>query len=73
MSKKKENREEKELNKWMPIGTMIGSVVGLIISLEFNNFIYFGCCVVCGLMLGVIIGSVTSEEDNDVKESKKKK
>ena len=73
MSKKKNNKEEKSLNTWMPIGVMIGSVVGMVLSFKFDNFLYLAGCVVGGLLIGTMIGSIFAEDDVKIEFKKKKK
>ena len=73
MAKKREDKEEKSLNTWIPIGVMIGSVVGMILFFVYDNFLYFGGCLTGGLLVGIMFGSIFAEEDVKIKSKKKKK
>ena len=52
---------------------MIGSVVGMVLSFKFDNFLYLGGCVVGGLLIGTMIGSIFAEDDVKIEFKKKKK
>ena len=40
MAKKKNDKEAALNNTWIPIGVMIGTVIGMILSFKFDNFLY---------------------------------
>ena len=63
MSKKKnksivETKEDKAIGTWMPIGVMIGTVVGCILSFKYDDMMFIGYGSVGGLLLGTIVGSI---------------
>lgn len=58
-----EEKEEKALNKWLPICMMLGTVVGLFCNFAFDNLMYLGYGICGGLFLGTIIACVISEDD----------
>lgn len=62
MSKKNEDKEEKVLNTWIPLGVMIGTVIGVILSLVNDNFIYLGICSTAGLAAGISLGLLKSKD-----------
>ena len=78
MGKKKNNldsKEEKALNIYMPIGVMIGTVVGMGLSFATDNFMFLGCGSVLGLFVGTLLGTITTEKvviKNDFAKKKKK-
>ena len=66
MGKKKEkdnldSKEEKALNTYMPIGVMIGTVVGMMLSFANYNFMFLGGGAVVGLLVGSLLGTIASE------------
>ena len=66
MGKKKEkdnldSKEEKALNTYMPIGVMIGTVVGMMLSFANDNFMFLGGGAVVGLLVGSLLGTIASE------------
>ena len=79
MSKKNKNivetKEDKAIGTWIPIGVMIGTAVGCILSFKYDDMMFIGYGSVGGLLLGTIIGSVLSEGDIKIefKKSKRKK
>ena len=42
---------------WLPIGVTLGCVLGLIFYIEFNDIVYSGICIACGLLIGTIMDS----------------
>ena len=73
MKKQKESKEDKALNTWIPIGTMIGTVIGMILSFSFNNFLYLGGCAVGGLLLGFLMANIVTEGGIEIEKKKKKR
>ena len=71
MAKKKIDKEEKALNTWIPIGLMIGTMVGIILSSKFNNVLYFGG-ITGGLLIGTLLGTIATEKIEITKKKKKK-
>ncbi len=78
MSKKKnkssvETKEDKVIGIWMPIGVMIGTVVGCILSFKYDDMMFMGYGSVGGLLLGTIVGSILSEGDIKIEFKKSKR
>ncbi|MBQ9834011.1 MAG: hypothetical protein IJO33_02330 [Bacilli bacterium] len=78
MSKKKnksivETKEDKAIGTWMPIGVMIGTVVGCILSFKYDDMMFIGYGSVGGLLLGIIVGSILSEGDIKIEFKKSKR
>ena len=75
MKKKTEEQnnheEEQNLEKWLPIGVMIGTTAGAILSMIFNNILFLGGGSVLGLLLGIMIGSIANEESEEKDKSEK--
>lgn len=78
MAKKKSNKEEmlnakeeKAMNTWLPIGLMIGTVIGAFASFEFDNLLYLGGGCTGGLLLGTMLGSIFAEDNVKVELKKK--
>ena len=69
MKKKTEEQnnheEEQNLEKWLPIGVMIGTTAGAILSMFFNNILFLGGGSALGLLLGIMIGSIVNEESEE--------
>lgn len=67
MKKKKEkgnldSKEEKALNTYLPIGVMIGTLVGMVLSFTNDNFIFLGIGSVGGLLFGMLMGTIATEK-----------
>lgn len=81
MTKKKEkdnldSKEEKALNTYIPIGVMIGTVIGMMLSFANNNIMFLGGGAVAGLLIGTLLGTIVTEKieiTNKKKKSSKKK
>lgn len=73
MAKKKNDKEEKALNTWLPIGVMIGTVIGMVLAFKFDSLLYLGGGAVGGLLLGTMVGSILAEDDIKIELKKKKK
>ena len=78
MSKKKnksivETKEDKAIGTWMPIGVMIGTVVGCILSFKYDDMMFIGYGSVGRLLLGTIVGSILSEGDIKIEFKKSKR
>lgn len=69
---KKKNKDEKALNTWIPIGVMIGTILGMILSFKYNNFFYLYGSASGGLLVGTLIGSFLADSDMKGKVKKKK-
>ena len=54
MAKRKSNKGD---CTWLPIGVTLGCVLGLIFYIEFNDIVYSGICIACGLLIGTIMDS----------------
>ena len=54
MAKRKSNKGD---SNWLPIGVMLGCILGLIFYIEFNDIVYSGICIACGLLIGTIMDS----------------
>lgn len=77
MSKKKnkniiETKEEKALGTWLSIGVMVGTLVGCILSFNYDDMMFIGYGSVGGLLLGTIIGSILSEGNIKIEFKKSK-
>lgn len=59
-----EEKEEKALNKWMPIGVMIGTLIGIFCNFAFDNLMCLGYGAGGGLIIGIFIASIVSENDD---------
>lgn len=59
-----EEKEEKAINKWLPIGLMIGTVIGIFCNFAFDNLMYLGYGIAGGLIIGIFIASIVSEKDD---------
>ena len=78
MSKKKnksvgESKEDKALGTWLPIGVMVGTLVGCILSFNYNDMMFIGYGSIGGLLLGTMIGSILSEGNIKIEFKKIKK
>lgn len=58
-----DKKEDKSLEKWIPIGVMIGTASGAILSMICNNILFLGGGSVLGLLLGIMIGSIDHEKN----------
>ena len=78
MSKKKnksivETKEDKAIGTWMPIGVMIGTVVGCILSFKYDDMMFIGYGSVGGLLLVTIVRSILLEGDIKIEFKKSKR
>ena len=64
-------KEDQSLEKWIPIGVMIGTAAGAILSIIFNNILFLGGGSGLGLLLGVMIGSIVHEENEEKDKNEK--
>lgn len=76
MTKKKEkdnldSKEEKALNTYIPIGVMIGTVIGMMLSFANNNIMFLGGGAVAGLLIGTLLGTTVTEKIEITKKKKK--
>lgn len=76
MTKKKDkdklnSKEEKALNTYIPIGVMIGTVIGMMLSFANNNIIFLGGGAVAGLLIGTLLGAIATEKIEITKKKKK--
>lgn len=67
MARKKEkdnldSKEEKALNTYIPIGLMIGAVVGMMLSFANDNFMFLGGGVIVGFLVGSLLGTIATEK-----------
>lgn len=67
-----DDKEESSMGKWIPIGVMIGTAIGAMLSMLFGNILFLGGGATLGLLLGTTIGSIASEEKEEQEEEKKK-
>lgn len=59
---------------WMSLGMMFGFLSGIILNFRFNNLIYITLWIFRGFMVGIILGSISSEKIKiKFKKCKKKK
>ena len=59
--KEVETKEDKAMGTWMPIGVLIGTVVGMMLSFANDNIIFLGCGSCAGLLIGTVLGSIATE------------
>lgn len=76
MTNKKEkdnldSKEEKALNTYIPIGVMIGTVIGMMLSFTNNNIIFLGGGTTAGLLIGTLLGTIDTEKIEITKKKKK--
>ena len=76
MTNKKEkdnldSKEEKALNTYIPIGVMIGTVIGMMLSFTNNNIIFLGGGATAGLLIGTLLGTIDTEKIEITKKKKK--
>ena len=45
----------------MPIGVMIGTVVGMMLSFANENFMFLGVGSVAGLLISILLGTIATE------------
>lgn len=75
MDKKEEkdnldSKEEKALNTYIPIGVMIGIVIGMVLSFANNNIIFLGGGATAGLLIGTLLGTIATEKIEITKKEK---
>lgn len=70
---KQEEKEDKAINAMLPITVMIGTVVGVILSFIFNNFLCLLGGLSIGLLGGILLGSIKAEGGIEFKEFSKKR
>ena len=68
--KKKEDKEEESLNTWIPIGLMLGLVMGFLL---FDDILYLGISTAGGLLLGIVLSSIFGEQEIKFETKKKRK
>lgn len=69
-----DSKEEEVLSTYISIGVMIGTVVGMFLSFSYDNLLFLGTGSVGGLLIGSLLGSISSEKIViKVRTSKKKK
>lgn len=69
---KQEEKEEKALNKILPITVMIGIVVGMILTFTLDNIMYLGVGTIAGLLLGLLFASIKAEDGIEFSKKGKK-
>jgi len=68
-----DDKEESSMGKWIPIGVMIGTAIGAMLSMVLDNILFLGGGATFGLLLGVMIGSIASEEKEEKEEQEEEK
>ena len=69
MARKKNGGEERLLNTWLPLGIMVGALVGVALFYKTGNYLYIAGCTVGGIIIGIAIG--TSVETKPKKRKRK--
>lgn len=69
MARKKNSGEERLLNTWLPLGIMVGALVGVALFYKTSNYLYIAGCTVGGIIIGIAIG--TSVETKPKKKKRK--
>lgn len=68
MAKKKDN---KPFEAWLPLFLMIGCIVGLILAISLDDYLYFIGGVAVGLLLGLLIWGTAIDTSSFRKEKAK--
>ena len=66
-------KESKTTEMWIPIGLMIGTVVGFILSFDYDDMMFVVYGSVVGLLFGAVLGSILSQKNIKIELKKKKK
>ena len=70
MARSKQEKQERILNTWLPLGIMIGAIIGLGLFYLTNNYLCITGCTIAGIIIGLSVGSSI---ENKVKTKKKRK
>ena len=66
-----DEKEEANIEKWLPVGLCLGTVIGAILSFIFGNILFLAGGTSFGLLLGIMIGSISSEENEESQDENK--
>ena len=62
-------KEDDSLNTWLPIGLMLGIVMGFLL---FDDLLYIGISASFGLLLGIVLSSIFGNQEIRIETKKKR-
>ena len=63
------NEKDDSLNTWLPIGLMLGIVMGFLL---FDDLLYIGISTSFGLLLGIVLSSIFGNQEIKIETKKKR-